>query len=403
MNLFVDRINTPVSDAELKRRWTLVRTAMEEQRIDALIMQATNDHMGGYVKYFTDIPATWGYPFTVIFPRDEDMTLITHGALNGEIKVPPEGDGLRRGVERVLTAPTFVSATYSLAYDADLAAKVLKRYTGGTVGLVGTGTLPVSLIDPLRQGVLAKTQIIDATEMVDRIKCVKSEEEIALIRRTAALQDAAIEAAFAAIKPGMHEYQVAAIAEYTVLRGGGEQGLYLCSRNVLSPAGQPVWQAGRHQQNGVLCEGDVFTLLVESNGPGGLYAEIGRTCVLGKVPQELQENFEFLLKARQHTLDLLKPGASCADIWQAHNKFMREHGRPDERRLYCHGQGYDLVERPLVRQEEPMPILANMNIACHPNYLSRSYFITITDNYLVGANGVTEHLHKCSEKIFELG
>jgi len=32
--------------------------------------------MGGYSRYFTDIPAVNGYPVTVIFPRDDRMTLI---------------------------------------------------------------------------------------------------------------------------------------------------------------------------------------------------------------------------------------------------------------------------------------------------------------------------------------
>jgi len=33
-------------------------------------MQSNNDWMGGYVKWFTDVPATNGYPVTVIFPKD---------------------------------------------------------------------------------------------------------------------------------------------------------------------------------------------------------------------------------------------------------------------------------------------------------------------------------------------
>ena len=150
-------------------------------------------------------------------------------------------------------------------------------------------------------------------------------------------------------------------------------------------------------------DGDVFTLLVETNGPGGQYTELGRTCVLGKAPQALHEEFAFLLEARQFTLDMLVPGASCKSIWDTYNRYMREHGKPEEQRLYCHGQGYDLVERPLVRFDEPMPIGKNMNIACHPNYLAQGFFNSITDNYLIGDKGVTERLHKFPEKIVELG
>ena len=44
-----EQINTPISSAELERRWAAVRAAMAEQGIDVLLMQANNDFMGGYV------------------------------------------------------------------------------------------------------------------------------------------------------------------------------------------------------------------------------------------------------------------------------------------------------------------------------------------------------------------
>ena len=52
---------------------------MADAKIDVLLMQNNNDHMGGYVRYFTDMPATNGYPNTVVFPRDDEMRLITEG------------------------------------------------------------------------------------------------------------------------------------------------------------------------------------------------------------------------------------------------------------------------------------------------------------------------------------
>ena len=400
----VERINTPVSTGELERRWAAVRAAMQERKIDALLMQNNNDHMGGYVKYFTDLPATFGYPVTVVFPRDERMSVISQGAIGAVAELPPEGDGLRRGVKASMTTSSFASAPYSLVYDAELAERALAPYASGTIGLVGLGTLPVSLVDYLKRGKLSKARWVDASDLVDAIKVIKSDEELALIRRTAAVQDAAMEAAFAAIRPGMRESEVAAVAEHAVHSGGGEQGIYLCSSmpGKVTP-GQAVWQANKHLQARVLREGDVFTLLTETNGPGGQYTELGRTCVLGKAPQELKDEFAFLLEARRFTLERLVPGASCKEIWDSYNAFMRGHGKPEEQRLYCHGQGYDLVERPLVRFDEPMPIRKNMNIACHPNWLSPRFFNSITDNYLIGDSGVSEHIHKFPEKIVELG
>ncbi|MFZ0989054.1 MAG: hypothetical protein WAN27_15135, partial [Xanthobacteraceae bacterium] len=78
-----ERLQTPISTAELQRRWAAVRGAMEREQIDVLLMQNNNDHMGGYVKYFTDLPATNGYPLTVVFPRDDLMTLVSQGPFGG--------------------------------------------------------------------------------------------------------------------------------------------------------------------------------------------------------------------------------------------------------------------------------------------------------------------------------
>src|ERR1700736_3420950 len=95
-----ERLSTPVSTAELERRWAAIRAAMEAAAIDVLLMQNNNDHMGGYVKYFTDLPATNGYPMTLVFPRDQDMTIISQGPFGMVKELGHAGDGVRRGVKR---------------------------------------------------------------------------------------------------------------------------------------------------------------------------------------------------------------------------------------------------------------------------------------------------------------
>ncbi len=395
-----ERVNTAISTAELERRWAAVRAAMAEQRIDVLLMQANNDFMGGYVKYFTDIPATNGYPATVVFPRDERMTVIGQGPFGAVRELPPEGDGVRRGTARFMGTPSYASAHFTAEYDAVLAEKALERFSGATIGLLGTAAISFALIDYLKRGKLARAKFIDASDMVDAIKSVKSDEELALIRRTAAMQDAAMEAAFAAVKPGMRDIEAAAVAEQVGHSLGSEQGLFLCSS---APMGVSAMFGNRHLQNRVMQPGDQFTLLVENNGPGGFYTELGRTCVLGKASQEMKDEFAFVLEAQKFMLAMLKPGASCKDIFENYNAFMRKNGRPEEKRLHCHGQGYDMVERPLVRSDEPMLIRKNMNIVVHPTYVTANTFSWVCDNFLIGENGVAEKLHKFPQKIVELG
>src|SRR6185312_15485872 len=394
-----ERLNMPISTAELERRWKAVRKAMEAQKIDVLVMQNNNDFMGGYVKYFTDLPATNGYALTVLFPRDEGMTMIGQGPFGNDRMLPPEGDGVRRGVKRVMTSPSYSAAPYTKENDAALAEKSLEAYSGATIGLVGTGAIPSAFVDYLKRGKLSNAKFVEASDLVDDIKAIKSPEEIGRMRQCAHMQDKCMDAAFKTMAPGKKDIEIAAIAEQTGHSYGSEQGLFMCASG---PIGTAPLQANRHFQSRTIQAGDQLSLLVESNGAGGFYTELGRTCVLGKASQEMKDEFAFVLEARKFTLSLLKPGASCKDIWDAYNEFMKKNGRPEEKRLYCHGQGYDMVERPLVRFDEPMKLKANMIVSCHPTYALAGSFNWACDNYLITDHG-PERLHQFPEIITEIG
>jgi Xaa-Pro aminopeptidase len=400
MEQLSERLQTPISTAELERRWAAVRAAMEREKIDVLLMQNNVEQMGGYVKYFSDLTATNGYPLLVVFPRDDLMTLVSQGPFGGAFTPGPNGDGVRRGVKQWLTTPSYSSCHYTACYDAELAAQALSPYAGGTIGLVGTYQISFAVVDYLQKGRFSNTRFVEASELVDRIKVIKSAEEQALIRRAASMQDGAMRAAFAAVEPGMRDRDVAAIAQCYSQRHGSEHGIYLCAS---MPPDKPAQFGHRHFQNRIINEGDTLALLVEDAGPGGMYTELGRTCVVGKASAELKDEFAFALEARKFNLGLLKPGAPCKEIFAAYNDFMARNKRPQEKRLHCHGQGYDLVERPLIRNDEPMAIEKDMNIVVHPTYIRGHAMSWVCDNYLIGENGPGERLHHFPEIITELG
>ena len=179
------------------------------------------------------------------------------------------------------------------------------------------------------------------------------------------MQDQVFRRVLDKIRPGMTDNDVTALAQYEGRLLGSEQGLFLGSS---APLGQASRFFDRHQQARRLAPGDHFTLLIENNGPGGFYTEMARTIVLGKASNELIDGFESMKEAQAYTLQLLKPGASCAEIADCHDAHMRSRGLPPELRLYAHGQGYDLVERPLIRADESMTIEKDMNVAVHPGY-----------------------------------
>ena len=182
-------------------------------------------------------------------------------------------------------------------------------------------------------------------------------------------------------------------------RLGSEQGIFL---GASAKIGLRSPFMGRHLQNKVLESGDHLSLLIEINGPGGMYTEIARTLCLGKASQQLLDGFAAVKAAQDYTLSLIRPGILCRDIAAAHDAYMIAHDMPPEIRLYSHGQGYDMVERPLIRHDEDMAIAEHMNFAVHPGFENDAIFAVICDNYLVEAHGPSACLHATEKKIFEL-
>src|SRR6185436_13249544 len=220
-----ERLQTPISTAELERRWGLVRAAMKREGVDVLLMQNNNDHMGGYVKYFTDMPATNGYPQTVVFPADDEMTVVQQGPFNGDSRPP---SNVWRGVKRLLTTPSYESAHYTQYYDPELAAKALQPYARATIGFVGIYQMSFAMGDYIMKR-FTSARFVDASELVDRVKVIKSAEELELVRRAAIMQDGAMRAAFAAVRPGVRDTEVAAAAVHYSQDHGSENGIYLCA------------------------------------------------------------------------------------------------------------------------------------------------------------------------------
>lgn len=395
----VERLNHPVSRGELERRWGAIRAAMADRGLDVLVMQNNNDYVGGFVRYFTDIPATNGYPVTVVFPREEPMTVIRHGRRGEDLAIDPDHDPVLRGVGRAVAEPFMSSAHYTRLDDAALALDALRPFATGSIGLVGTSQIPLAFGEHLKTE-LSGARFDEATELVNKVRAIKSAEELECVRATAALQDAAMAAAWAAVEPGRRDSELAAIAQHTAAELGSEQGIYWCAS---APIGEPARVAHPHSQHRVMREGDLFYLMIEVNGPGGMYTELGRICVLGSLPQRYAEEYEFCLEAQRFCNGLLQPGAAPADVWAEYNDFLRRGGRPEEDRLHCHSQGTDLVEPPLVRAEDPMAIAADMNIACHPRYVVDGFCAWVCDNLITRADGTVEEIHKFGKQIVELG
>jgi Xaa-Pro aminopeptidase len=268
-----------------------------------------------------------------------------------------------------------------------------------SVGIVCPATMYHSFGERLKE-LLKGVKLVDATDAIDKVKSVKSDEEMEIVRRTCAMQDEVMKRVAQFVKPGMKDFEVYAYAQYQGQLLGSENGIFLgSSATPPEPAGyRPRSQMGRE-----IRKGDAYILLIENSGPGGYYTELARPFFFGKAPQAQKDLVTLILEAQQNTVKRLKPGASFPEIWNAHNAFMKAKGKHEEERLHSHSQGYDLVERPLVRHDETaMNVEANMYFACHPEVSTDKEFMTLCDNFLVKADGTQERLHKFPQEYIEV-
>ena len=94
-----------------------------------------------------------GVPYTMLpgFEIEDLMTMIRQGPFDGIQDLPKEGDGVHRGIKRLLTTPSYASAYFTAPYDPALAATALTPYAKGTIGLVSTYQMSCALADHLRK------------------------------------------------------------------------------------------------------------------------------------------------------------------------------------------------------------------------------------------------------------
>lgn len=311
-----ERYRYHISNEELERRWSAVRAKMTEQDIDCLVINGYDNMLGGYLRWFTDIPLA-DYPLSVLFHREDEMTFIGHGGV-GTRSIAAE---LARGVGEAPATPMMPTLCYTDRYVPDLMIESIKRRNYRKVGFVALATIPASMYKYLTEE-LGGVEFVDATELVDYIKAIKSPEEIERIRWSAAVHDKVYAAMPAIFRPDRYEYEIT----NDIRALGGELGAE-CIINVSigTDPNTPVkgvvpWQYRRTKM------GDKMFCLIELNGPGGYYSEALRTLVLGEPPKEYVQAADTAAKCLDLIASMMKPGAKCPDLFRANNEYLVAHG-----------------------------------------------------------------------------
>lgn len=396
---FGDIVHEPTPETEMRRRWASLREAMSAADLDLLIFGNQNDGLGGYTRWLTDLAVgSAGYPISGIFPLDDDMTLVTHGPRGMDRELDPETDPGLRGVRRMIGTASFTPAAFTSTDDARLLAGAIAEVSHRRIGLVGWGQLSYPSVSYWKER-FPDTEFVDASEVIDPVKAVKSDQEIGQIRRAAAMQDAALVQLANTIEVGMRDSDAIAIVADFCQRAGSDAGILMSGSG---GSGTPARMSPRRFQNRVIQPGDHLLVLIERNGPSGQYTELGRALMFGAVTEPMRREFDFVVELQDFAAAQLRPGALAADVFRDYNDFLAGHGRAPETRLHAHGQGFDLVERPLIRDDETMALTERMNLAVHPSYEADGVAYYLCDNYLILPGGAVERVHRAPREIVEV-
>ncbi len=287
------------SDQERARRLAAVRAMMQQQGIQALVVYGDSSlsrHGHADVHYLSGFLGN-RTSYLVVPARGEPAPFV-----QSYNHVPNA-----REVAAVAVRWGGVSSAASVAAYVQEACG-----GGGTLGYVGE----VPHASALRwQRELPEWRLADVTRAFRALRLVKSDEEIAWLRRGAALTDAALRALVRQVRPGMREYQLGAVVEAAgLLQGGLPHLAYISS----TPQDAPAVCVPRQCLSARAIErGDVINTEL-SVSYGGYSGQLHRPIFVQAEPNALHRRlWDTALEAYARCTAALRAGATVEDVLDA--------------------------------------------------------------------------------------
>ena len=339
------------SDAEYERRVAALREGMTLQGLDALCIYASGASPSA-VAYLTNYAPLYNSAFVVLRATGQ-MVVTTDAILHAE----PMHSMVwmcRVADVRVALGPVYggpVDEVATLAADATRGA--------ARVGLAGGPIMPHVLYAALASRV---KELVPADHLLATVRMVKSDEEIAKMRETGRVADAAYAALFAALGPGVEETTVAAAAVHRMHTLGAREGF---ATSVVGGA-----QAGlKHglPRRRALVEGEmVFTDLGVAFD--GYMSDVSRCTVVGPAAGDARDLLRGGLDLYRAGLEVMGPGRTIDEVSNALLKVVR--GTKYEP-YYCpggfgHGIGMSVLEVPGLYAGNTAELRPRMTVAYEP-------------------------------------
>jgi len=321
---------------------------LQKQGLDGLLMfrQESMYYLTGY--------DTFGYVFfqCLVLNADGRVTLLTRSpdlrqarytSMIEDIRIwkdAPDADPARTDLKPILEEHGLKGKRLGVEWEAyGLTARNGQRLSAALEGFCTTA---------------------DASELVTKLRVIKSPAEMAYVRRAAALADDALYAAAKLTKPGVSEGTILAAQQGAVFEGGGDYP----GNEFIIGSGRDALLCRYFSGRRTLDKTDQLTL--EWAGVYRHYhACLMRTFPVGKPPAKQLEMFEAAKDALQAVKETLVPGRTIGEAFDAHARVLDKAGLGEHRMNAC---GYSLgatysptwMDWPMLYHDNPVVVAPGM-------------------------------------------
>jgi Xaa-Pro aminopeptidase len=215
------------------------------------------------------------------------------------------------------------------------------------------------------------------------MRMIKSNDEIANVRKAAMIADRGQKTASEVIRSGMREYEVAAEVEHTMrVLGSEDEG----HRTVVSSGLRTVFGVvSGFSTNRTIGEGE-FVIVDTGATIDGYRTDLGRTYVAGKPTPKQQEIYKLVQNAWQAAFSIVRPGAECGDVDAAARKAFGSYEKFFDHEV-GHGLGLSFEPPPLGKNSKEV-LKENMVVTVEPGlYIDGFGAVLLEDTTLVSKNG----------------
>lgn len=350
-------IEWTVPREEYEARVAKVRDEMRQGGLDGLLVSGSVGDPSG-IAWLTNYTPRFGNTW-LLLPLDGEPVVLTDAMLHGEPMHSMLWNVWQEDLRPASARPGRPPGTLS-----DLCAAAARdlRLERGRIGIYSPATLSMSHADALRAA-LPHVGWTDGTLAVLRPRAVKSEREIAYMRRACEITAIGLDAAEAAAIPGASEREIANAAHAAMFAAGCEELGFDTAVSSGPRAGlKHAAPTERRVQDGELIFLDMGAVVA------GYHADMSRCVVAGSAGPEARALLDASVAIFGEVLAAVRPGNSVQDIYRAAEESARSEGMLDD---YMpnglgHGLGLSLFELPYLSPDDETELQPGMIFALEP-------------------------------------